>query len=460
MYEILSSHSGSIIQIMRKNAMSNKYKTVGMVSLGCAKNRVDSENLLGMLRDRGYEIVSDPAEAEIIFVNTCGFIEAAKEESIETIFEMAQYKQTGRLKQLFVTGCLAQRYADALAEEMPEVDGFMGVADYARLYDMMEEADAGKRPVYMKDGERFFNCGRVLTTAPFSAYVKISDGCDNRCTYCAIPLIRGGYASRPFDDIVEECKKLASEGVTEITLIAQDTSRYGCDFGDGHYLLTDLLQEISRIESVHWVRVLYCYPDSTEDRLLDELASNPKVAPYLDLPLQHINDDLLKAMNRRGSKAWIKNRIAECKKRGITLRTTMIVGFPNETEEQFEELLDFVKEARFDRLGAFTYSPEEGTAAARMDGQIDENVKIARLDQLMMLQQAVSMEIMEGRIGTECEVLVEGKDENGWYGRSILEAPESDGCIHIETERELTPGEYLMVRITGADAYDLTAEVI
>ncbi len=437
-----------------------KNTTVGMVSLGCAKNLVDSENLLGMLRDRGYTIVADPAEAEIIFVNTCGFIEAAKEESIETIFEMAQYKKTGKLKQLFVTGCLAQRYADALANEMPEVDGFMGVADYARLYDMLDEADAGKRPIYMQDGERFFNCGRMLTTAPYSAYVKISDGCDNRCSYCAIPLIRGKYASRPYADIVEECRRLAEDGVTELTLIAQDTSRYGCDLGDGHYLLPELLREISQIEGIHWLRVLYCYPDSTEDRLLDEIANNPKVAPYLDLPLQHINDDLLKAMNRRGSKAWIQSRIAECKKRGITLRTTMIVGFPGETEQQFAELCDFIKEARFDRLGAFTYSPEEGTRAAVMPDQIDEETKLRRLDQLMMLQQAISMELMEARIGSICEVLVEGQDEYGWYGRSIHEAPESDGCIHLNAQRELTPGEYIQARITGADAYDLTAEVI
>ena len=439
---------------MRKNT------TVGLVSLGCAKNLVDSENLLGMLRDRGYTIVADPAEAEIIFVNTCGFIESAKQESIDTIFEMARYKQTGRLKKLFVTGCLVQRYPEALSEEIPEVDGFMGVADYARLYDMLDEADAGSRPMYMEDGDRFFNCGRVLTTAPFSAYVKISDGCNNRCSYCAIPLIRGNYASRPFDDIVDECRRLAGEGVTELTLIAQDTSRYGCDIGDGHYLLPELLHEVSNIDGVHWVRVLYCYPDSTEDRLLDEIANNPKVAPYLDLPLQHINDDLLRAMNRRGSKAWIQSRIAECKKRGITLRTTMIVGFPGETEEQFEELCSFVKEARFDRLGAFTYSPEEGTKAAAMDHQIDEEVKLRRLDQLMLLQQAVSMELMEQRIGTTCEVLVEGQDEYGWYGRSIHEAPESDGCIHLISEKELVPGEYIQVRIVDCDAYDLTAEVL
>lgn len=434
--------------------------TVGMVSLGCAKNLVDSENMLGMLRDRGYEIVSDPAEAEIIFVNTCGFIEAAKEESIDTILEMAQYKKTGKLRQLFVTGCLAQRYASALAQEMPEVDGFMGVADYARLYDMMDAANRGERPVYMEDGERFFNSGRVLTTSPWSAYVKISDGCDNRCTYCAIPLIRGRYASRPFADIVAECERLAAQGVTEITLIAQDTSRYGCDMGDGHYQLAELLRRVSAIEGVHWLRVLYCYPDSTNDELLDEIERNPKIAPYLDLPLQHINDDLLKAMNRRGSSDWIKNRIAECKRRGLTLRTTMIVGFPGETEAQFEELLSFVSEARFDRLGAFTYSPEEGTAAARMKDQIDEEVKLRRLDQLMMLQQSVSMELMQARIGSECEVLVEGQDEDGWYGRSILEAPESDGCIHLISDVELTPGEYIHARIVDADAYDLTAEVV
>lgn len=438
----------------------NARPSVGMVSLGCAKNLVDSENMLGMLRDRGHEIVADPAAAEIIFVNTCGFIESAKQESIDTILEMAEYKKSGSLKKLFVTGCLAQRYAAELAEELPEVDGFMGVADYARLYDMLDASEKGERPVYMREGERFFESSRVLTTAPFSAYVKISDGCDNRCTYCAIPLIRGNYSSRPFDDIVAECRRLAGEGVTEITLIAQDTSRYGCDLGDGHYQLPELLRTVSKIEGVHWLRVLYCYPDSTEDRLLDEIANNPKVAPYLDLPLQHINDDLLRRMNRRGSAAWIKSRLAECRKRGIIVRTTMIVGFPGETDAQFEELLDFVKETRFDRLGAFTYSPEEGTPAARMENQIDEEIKVERLDQLMMLQQSVSMERMAERVGTVCEVLVEGRDEDGWYGRSIYEAPESDGCIRLNTTETLVPGSYVHVRIMAADAYDLTAEVL
>ena len=421
-------------------------KKIGLVSLGCAKNRVDSENMLGMLRARGFEIVSDPAEADALFVNTCGFIESAN-------------KQDG--KKLFVTGCLAQRYPEALMSEIPEIDGILGVAEYARLFEMLEAADAGQRPCYTGNGVRFLKAPRVLTTPGYSAYVKISDGCDNRCTYCAIPLIRGGYSSRPFDDIVDECRRLADGGVTEITLIAQDTSRYGCDIGEGHYLLPELLEAVSAIEKLHWVRVLYCYPDSTEDRLLDAIQRLPKVAPYLDLPLQHIDDDLLKRMNRRGSAAWIKSRIAECRRRGIILRTTMIVGFPGETEEQFRTLLDFVKEARFDRLGAFTYSPEEGTAAAAMPGQLDEETKVRRLDQLMMLQQSVSMEVNEARVGTACEVLVDGFDEEQgrFYGRSLLEAPESDGCIWLDADRTLTPGEYVQVRITGADAYDLEGKV-
>ncbi len=443
-------------------------KKVGMVSLGCAKNRVDSENMLGMLREKGFQIVSDPAEADVLFVNTCGFIESAKEESIDAIFEMAQYKKGRPGVKLFVTGCLAQRYPEALLSEIPEIDGILGVAEYSRLFEMMDAAQKGDKPCYTANGARFLNTPRVLTTPGYSAYVKISDGCDNRCTYCAIPLIRGGYSSRPFGDIVAECEKLAGEGVTELTLIAQDTSRYGCDLGDGHYMLPELLEAVSAIESVHWVRVLYCYPDSTEDRLLDAIRDLPKVAPYLDLPLQHIDDELLVRMNRRGSADWIKSRIAECRKRGIILRTTMIVGFPGETDEQFKTLLDFVKEARFERLGAFTYSPEEGTAAAKMPGQIDEAVKNERMDQLMMLQQGISMEVNEARIGSECEVLVDGFDEESgrFYGRSLLEAPESDGCIWLNVNPglngsgDLTPGQYVNVRITGADAYDLEGEII
>lgn len=435
-------------------------KKAGVISLGCAKNRVDSEVLIGMLCDLGYEMVQDPRQAEVIFVNTCGFIEPAKEESIEAIFEMAEYKKTGNLKKLFVTGCLSQRYARELSEEMPEVDGFMGVADYSRLPEMLRDAQEGQRPMYMRDGDRFFKANRVLTTPGYTAYVKISDGCDNRCSYCAIPLIRGKYRSRPFADIVEECKSLARRGVTEITLIAQDTSRYGNDFEQKRSLLPELLKTVAEIEGVHWVRVLYCYPDTSDDRLLDTIANTPKVAPYLDLPLQHIDDEMLLSMNRRGNSEWIKSRIRACRDRGITLRTTMIVGFPGETEEKFQKLMDFLKEARFDRLGAFAYSPEEGTVGAAMPGQIEEEIKNRRLDQLMSLQQAISLEQNQKRVGEICEVLVEGKQEGKYVGRSIREAPESDGSIFFSSSKPLVPGQYVMVQLTGADAYDLFGEEI
>ena len=334
------------------------------------------------------------------------------------------------------------------------------VADYARLRDMLADAEKGVRPCYTAQGARFLHTPRVLTSAGYTAYVMISDGCDNRCTFCAIPLIRGGYVSRPFEDIVAECRELADRGVTEITLIAQDTSRYGCDIGDGRYLLPDLLRAVNDIEGIHWVRVLYCYPDSSDEALLDAIRDLPKVAPYLDLPLQHIDDTMLRRMHRRGDAALIKSRIRACRERGLIVRTTMSVGFPGETEEQFQSLLDFVRETRFDRLGAFAYSPEEGTPAERMPDQIDEAVKLKRLDQLMMLQQSVSMEINESRIGETCEVLVDGCEDGRWYGRSLLEAPESDGCIWLEYDGELAPGQYVQARIEAADAYDLYAKVI
>jgi ribosomal protein S12 methylthiotransferase len=311
----------------------------------------------------------------------------------------------------------------------------------------------------MRDGERFFKAPRVLTTPPYSAYVKISDGCDNRCSYCAIPLIRGPYRSRPFESIVEECRALAGGGVTEITLIAQDTSRYGNDFPGGRTLLPELLKAVSDIEGVHWLRVLYLYPDTTDDRLLDAIARLPKVAPYVDLPLQHIDDDMLRRMNRRGSAAWIKSRLAACRARGLTTRTTMIVGFPGETQEAFCDLLRFVKETRFDRLGAFAYSPEEGTPGAEMPGQIDEAVKRRRLDELMTLQQGISLERNQERVGEVCEVLCDGMEEGMYTGRSIREAPESDGAIRFTAGREIAPGEYIRVKITGAEAYDLYGEV-
>ena len=429
---------------------------IGMVSLGCSKNRVDSELMLGRLEDAGYVITPDPADADAIIVNTCGFIDTAKEESIDTLLEMAQFKQSGRCRLLIATGCMVQRYSDELKEGLPEVDAFVGVRDFDALADVIRRADAGERAVEVSGRRGATGCGRrVLTTPAYSAYVRISEGCDNRCTYCAIPLIRGGYHSRPYGEIMDECRALAAQGVTEITLIAQDTSRYGNDFEGGRTLLSRLLRDVAAIEGVHWVRVLYTYPDTVDDELVATLRDEPKVCEYLDLPLQHINARILKRMNRRGDPQSIRALLRDCREKGMFLRTTFMVGFPGETEEEFEELLDFVKEIRFDRLGAFAYSPEEGTAAADMPDQVPDEVKQERLDRLMQLQQGISLELNRRRVGEVCEVLVEGFEGLTYYGRSMREAPEIDGKVFFISERELEPGQYVRVRITGAEEYDL-----
>jgi len=434
-------------------------RTVGLVSLGCSKNRVDSEVMLGILTQNGYRVVSDPAEADVILVNTCGFIQSAKEESIEAILEMARYKDGGRLKKLVVTGCLSQRYGQEIRNEMPEVDAILGVAEYQNLPEILESAFRGERPLRTGECGRFLDSPRLLTTPSHSAYVKISDGCDNRCAYCAIPLIRGGYQSRPSESILKECHLLAEQGTTELTLIAQDTSRYGSDI-PGELDLAGLLEKVSEIESVRWVRALYCYPDTVDEHLLDTIVRLPKVAKYLDLPLQHIDAEMLRMMNRRGSPEMIRGLIEACRARGILVRTTFIVGFPGETEAQFETLLDFVKWARFARLGAFTYSPEEGTAAALLPDQLSEEVKQQRLDRLMRLQQQISLEINRARIGEKCEVLVESFEGGRYIGRSMLEAPEVDGVIRVKSRRDLKPGAYIQVKITGASEYDLDGEEV
>lgn len=434
---------------------------VGVVSLGCAKNRVDTEQMLGMLREWGYAITASPEEAEVLIVNTCGFIDPAKQESIDTLLEMAGYKQRGRCRVLVATGCLVQRYAKALAEQLPEVDAFLGVGEYPRLQAVLEAAFAGQRPVAIQRCADVFSGPRILTTPAYSAYVRTGDGCDNRCAYCAIPLIRGGYRSRPFDDLVAEVRALAEAGAKEITFIAQDTTRYGDDLPGGKRL-SDLIEAACRVDGVHWVRALYCYPSRVDDRLLDVLASEPKACPYLDLPLQHIDGALLSAMHRTGTPDEIRALIRRIRARGLTLRTTMIVGFPGETDEAFQRLLDFVEEVRFDRLGAFAYSPEEDTPAATMAGQVPDAVKEERLARLMALQQRISLENNRRRIGEACEVLIEGRDEQSglFLARSQREAPEGeDGYILLQSERPLLPGTFETARITGAEHYDLMGEV-
>ncbi|HIS95747.1 MAG TPA: 30S ribosomal protein S12 methylthiotransferase RimO [Candidatus Ventricola gallistercoris] len=433
--------------------------TVGLISLGCSKNRIDSEQMLGVLRANGYKIVSDPAKAEVIIVNTCGFIQSAKEEAISTLFEMAEYKKSGKCRLLVATGCFAQRYPEAIREEMPEVDAIMGVNEYQKLCQAIEEAGAGARPVYTGDDGTFFEYGRVLTTPRYSAYVRIGEGCDNWCSYCAIPLIRGRYRSRPKEDILSEVRTLAEKGVREFTLIAQDNTRYGSD-GGKESRLPELIEEIAGIEGVSWLRTLYCYPERVDERLLDVIARHDNVCKYLDLPMQHISQHILKDMNRRDTSEHIRKVCRMFRERGMMLRTTLMVGFPGETDEDFDELMDFVRETKFGRMGAFMFSPEEGTRAEKMPGQIPEEIKQARYDALMTLQHGISLKCNKARVGSTCRVLVERKRGDRYVGRSEFEAPETDGNIYFHSDTPCETGTFVNVRITGARTYDLMGERI
>ena len=425
---------------------------IGVVSLGCVKNRVDTEQMLSLLTQAGHEFTTDPAQAEVLLVNTCGFIDPAKEESIQTILEMAQYKRTGRCKKLIVTGCLAQRYGDALLSDMPEIDALLGVNQYAQIVQAVEEAMQGERVDLRARSNQMLECGRVLTTPAYSAYVRIGEGCNNRCAYCAIPLIRGGYRSRDEQAILDEMRMLSQNGAKEQILISQDTSRYGSDCGGS---LRELIARAALVPGVEWLRVLYMYPDEIDEALLEEMARHDNVCKYLDLPLQHASPTVLRRMNRRGDINDAKRLLLRAREMGFTLRTTFIVGFPGETQEDFQQLMDFTREVRFDRMGAFKYSQEEDTPAAAMPDQVPEEIKEARLSQLMALQASISRELNERRVGSECRVLVTGFDGMLYTGRSEMEAPDSDGSILFTAPRELTPGEFVRVRIVRADTYDL-----
>ncbi len=430
---------------------------IGVISLGCVKNRVDTEQMLSLLTAKGHEFTADPAQADALLVNTCGFIDPAKEESIQAILEMAQYKQTGRCRKLIVTGCLAQRYGDALLEDMPEIDALVGVSQYGQICDILDRAFAGERVDERRRSQQMLECGRVLTTPGYSAYVRIGEGCNNRCAYCAIPLIRGSYRSRGEAQILEEMRTLARGGAREQILISQDTSRYGTDNGSS---LRELVKKAAQVEGVDWLRVLYMYPDEIDLKLLEEMARHENVCKYLDLPLQHASMPVLARMNRRGDIEETKKLLLAARDMGFTLRTTFIVGFPGETQEDFKRLMDFTAEVRFDRMGAFRYSAEEDTPAAEMPDQIDESVKEERLDTLMALQAEISREGNEARVGREYRVLVTGM-ENGLYsGRSEMESPDSDGEIYFTAHKELTEGEFIRVKITRADVYDLYGEAV
>ena len=435
--------------------------TVGAVSLGCNKNRVDTETALGLLKDKGFILTENPEEADILLVNTCGFIDSAKEESINTILDMAQYKETGHCRLLVVTGCLTQRYPEDLLREIPEIDLLLGVNQYEDLPSAIEKALGGERQAYWKDDFSYFEHDRVLTTPAYSAYIRIGEGCSNCCTFCAIPLIRGPYRSRSEEAVLREIRQLAASGVREHILVAQDTTRFGTE-DHPHTTLPDLMRKAAAIEGVDWLRVLYCYPDETSEELLDVLAETDNICPYLDIPLQHINTDLLRRMRRRGTREDILRCVRGAKSRGLTLRTTLIVGFPGETEDQFRELLDFVEETEFDRLGAFAYSPEEGTPAAKLPDQLPDEVKQERLDRLMTLQQEISLRRNRMRIGSIEQVLVTDTDGNGnCLGRSSREAPEIDGEIYVSCpDARPETGLFIPVRITEAGEYDLRGEML
>ncbi|MEE1330547.1 MAG: 30S ribosomal protein S12 methylthiotransferase RimO [Acutalibacteraceae bacterium] len=436
---------------------------VSMVSLGCPKNQVDAEMMLATLKNAGFEIGVPEAEADAIIINTCGFIEDAKKEAIENILEAAQYKKTGKCKALIVTGCLAERYRDDVTEEIPEVDVCAGIGADGDIAKIVTDAVNGNhKNFFAQKTDLSLNGDRILGGYPFSTYLKIADGCDNCCTYCAIPKIRGRMRSRTIEDCVKEAEKLARGGVRELTVVAQDTTAYGEDIY-GKPMLAELLTELCKIDGLHWIRTLYTYPDRITDELLDTVAKEEKLVKYFDIPLQHVDGEILKRMNRRGDYNSLSALIDKIRQRvpGVTIRTTLITGFPGETEEQFCTLARFVKEKRFDRLGCFTYSAEEDTAAALFPDQIDEQIKQDRMDNIMESQLTISAEKNSEKIGTVTEVLIEGWDDyiKCYFGRTPADAPEVDGKIFFMSTRPLVLGDFVKVRINDTLDYDLLGEL-
>ena len=437
---------------------------IGMVSLGCPKNLVDSEVMLGLIREKQLEITNDPAEADLIIVNTCGFIESAKEESINTVLQMAEYKQNGSCKYLVMTGCLGQRYADELFESMPEVDAIVGTDSFTDIGWVIDQVMVGKRLKHLQklESKNVAMPPRMLTTPGYMAYLKIAEGCDNCCSYCIIPQLRGPYTSRPYDEVLAEAKALAESGIKELIVVAQDTTRYGEDT-TGKLLLPQLLHDLNALEGIEWIRVMYLYPNNFTDELIEAFATLDKVCKYIDIPLQHASDRLLDSMNRFDTREQVETLLNKLRTRipGITIRTTFIVGFPGETEEDFEELKDFVEKQRFENAGVFQYSQEEGTVAGAMENQIAAEVKENRYHELMALQAGISEEIHQEREDAELDVLVEGFDEDNLaYGRSTHEAPDIDGTIFIENAEGLKVGDMVRVRILQGFTYEMVAERI
>lgn len=436
------------------------------ISLGCDKNLVDSENMLGILHENGYSITDDELMADIIIVNTCCFIHDAKEESIQTILEMAQYKEIGKLKALIVTGCLAERYKDEILKEIPEVDALLGTTGFTEILKVVEEVLEGNRSTYFADLKQLpkNKSKRILSSISHYSYLKIAEGCDKHCTYCIIPKVRGNYRSRPMEDLLEEARYLASQGIKELIIVAQETTLYGTDIY-GKKTLPDLLRKLCEIEGIEWIRLLYCYPEEITLELIDVIKSESKICKYLDIPIQHCSDRILKLMGRRTSKEDIIGIVNSLREEipDITLRTTLITGFPTETDDEHQELLNFIKELRFERLGVFTYSKEEDTPAALLKPQITAKIKKIRQKQLMELQQSIVFELCDSYIGREFEVIIEGRiadKEDVYVGRTYMDGPQVDGYIFINSEDDLMSGDIVRAKVTGANNYDLIGDIV
>lgn len=435
------------------------------VSLGCDKNLVDSEVMLGLLRERGHEITNDERQAEVIVVNTCSFIHDAREESIETILEMADMKKTGVCRLLIVAGCLAEKYREEILDELPEVDGVIGTTAYDKVCDVIDRSLQGERVKAFESIDRLplIKTKRVMTTGGYSSYLKIGEGCDKHCTYCIIPKLRGNYRSVPMEYVLEDARMLAASGVTELNIVAQETTTWGKDIY-GEKRLHELLEALCRIDGIQWIRLLYCYPEEITDELIEVIRREPKICHYLDIPIQHSSDRILKRMGRRTSRKELEEVIEKLRREipDIALRTTLISGFPGETEEDQEDLKSFIQTIKFDRLGVFTYSPEDGTPAAAMEDQIPEETKAERRGELMALQQKISEEKTGNMVGRVLKVLVEGRipEEDVYVGRTYRDAPDVDGYVFLNAEEEIISGDFVTAKITGADAYDLTGEVL
>ncbi len=435
------------------------------ISLGCDKNRVDAEKMLGLLGQSEYDLTDNEQDADVIIVNTCCFITEAKKESIDSLLEYARYKIEGRCKALIATGCMAQRYAQEIREALPEVDAIVGTTAYDSIREVIGHALEGKREERLDDLKKIAlpEGRRVLTTGGHYAYLKIAEGCDKHCTYCAIPSMRGPFRSVPEESLIKEAQRLAESGVKELILVAQETTLYGTDLY-GRKCLHELIHDLAKIPDIRWIRVLYCYPEEIYDELIDCMKNEPKFVHYLDLPIQHSNDVILKRMGRRTSESDLREIIRKLRAKvpDIILRTTLICGFPGETREQFEDLCRFINEMEFNRLGVFPYSQEEGTPAALMEGQIDEETKLDRRDELMELQQEISLDLNKKMIGRETDALVEGyvPGENVYIARGYGDAPEVDGFIFLTTEEHLETGDFVKVKINGSSEYDLTGELI